>query len=152
MNPPAITPEWKRKVAQDAIESLSAAKLARSICSQFRTRLNSSHEAFAASLRQVTVEPPPPLSLMETEHTSGFCVFIPRRISFVRNWSCDSRHDAPDKCALNHIAPMMIHHMTTSMAHLIDCISTLGKSLLISQTSLIRSLLWNYFFFLFEVG
>lgn len=53
VNPPAITPEWKRKVAQDAIESLSAAKLARSICSQFRTRLNSSHEAFAASLRQV---------------------------------------------------------------------------------------------------
>ncbi|KAK7916673.1 hypothetical protein WMY93_012434 [Mugilogobius chulae] len=53
VNPPAITPEWKRKVAQDAIESLSAAKLARSICSQFRTKLNSSHEAFAASLRQL---------------------------------------------------------------------------------------------------
>ncbi|XP_042360537.1 dual serine/threonine and tyrosine protein kinase [Plectropomus leopardus] len=53
VNPPAITPEWKRKVAQDAIESLSAAKLARSICSQFRTRLSSSHEAFAASLRQL---------------------------------------------------------------------------------------------------
>uniref|UniRef100_A0A3Q1HVY2 Dual serine/threonine and tyrosine protein kinase n=1 Tax=Anabas testudineus TaxID=64144 RepID=A0A3Q1HVY2_ANATE len=53
VNPPAISPEWKRKVAQDAIESLSAAKLARSICSQFRTRLNSSHEAFAASLRQL---------------------------------------------------------------------------------------------------
>ena len=57
VNPPSITPEWKRKVAQDAIESLSAAKLARSICSQFRTRLNSSHDAFAASLRQVS--PPP---------------------------------------------------------------------------------------------
>ncbi|XP_076003269.1 dual serine/threonine and tyrosine protein kinase [Genypterus blacodes] len=53
VNPPAISPEWKRKVAQDAIESLSAAKLARSICSQFRTRLNSSHEAFATSLRQL---------------------------------------------------------------------------------------------------
>ncbi|XP_036387988.1 dual serine/threonine and tyrosine protein kinase [Megalops cyprinoides] len=53
VNPPAITAEWKRKVAQDAIESLSAAKLAKSICSQFRTRLNSSHEAFAASLRQL---------------------------------------------------------------------------------------------------
>lgn len=53
VNPPGVTPEWKRKVAQDAIESLSAAKLARSICSQFRTRLNSSHEAFAASLRQL---------------------------------------------------------------------------------------------------
>ncbi|KAF4097161.1 hypothetical protein G5714_021169 [Onychostoma macrolepis] len=53
VNPPSITAEWKRKVAQDAIESLSAAKLAKSICSQFRTRLNSSHEAFAASLRQL---------------------------------------------------------------------------------------------------
>ncbi|XP_053083091.1 dual serine/threonine and tyrosine protein kinase [Pangasianodon hypophthalmus] len=53
VNPPSITPEWKRKVAQDAIESLSAAKLAKSICSQFRTRLNSSHDAFAASLKQL---------------------------------------------------------------------------------------------------
>ncbi|NXT13060.1 DUSTY kinase, partial [Prunella fulvescens] len=53
VSPPAITSDWKRKVAQDAIESLSASKLAKSICSQFRTRLNSSHEAFAASLRQV---------------------------------------------------------------------------------------------------
>ncbi|XP_036127736.1 dual serine/threonine and tyrosine protein kinase isoform X4 [Molossus molossus] len=52
VSPPAITLEWKRKVAQEAIESLSASKLAKSICSQFRTRLNSSHEAFAASLRQ----------------------------------------------------------------------------------------------------
>uniref|UniRef100_A0A8C8ERA6 Dual serine/threonine and tyrosine protein kinase n=1 Tax=Oncorhynchus tshawytscha TaxID=74940 RepID=A0A8C8ERA6_ONCTS len=53
VNPPGITTEWKRKVAQDAIESLSAAKLAKSICSQFRTRLNSSHDAFAGSLRQL---------------------------------------------------------------------------------------------------
>ncbi|KAK9404515.1 DSTYK: Dual serine/threonine and tyrosine protein kinase [Crotalus adamanteus] len=53
VSPPAITTEWKRKVAQDAIESLSASRLAKSICSQFRTRLNSSHEAFAASLRQL---------------------------------------------------------------------------------------------------
>ncbi|NXO81748.1 DUSTY kinase, partial [Sitta europaea] len=53
VSPPAVSGDWKRKVAQDAIESLSASKLAKSICSQFRTRLNSSHEAFAASLRQV---------------------------------------------------------------------------------------------------
>ncbi|XP_020652969.2 dual serine/threonine and tyrosine protein kinase isoform X2 [Pogona vitticeps] len=53
VSPPAITTEWKKKVAQDAIESLSASRLAKSICSQFRTRLNSSHEAFAASLRQL---------------------------------------------------------------------------------------------------
>ncbi|XP_003220409.1 dual serine/threonine and tyrosine protein kinase isoform X1 [Anolis carolinensis] len=55
VSPPAITTEWKKKVAQDAIESLSASRLAKSICSQFRTRLNSSHEAFAASLRQLEV-------------------------------------------------------------------------------------------------
>uniref|UniRef100_A0A8C8DCG5 Dual serine/threonine and tyrosine protein kinase n=1 Tax=Oncorhynchus tshawytscha TaxID=74940 RepID=A0A8C8DCG5_ONCTS len=59
VNPPGITTEWKRKVAQDAIESLSAAKLAKSICSQFRTRLNSSHDAFAGSLRQVHRTPNP---------------------------------------------------------------------------------------------
>lgn len=53
VSPPTITLEWKRKVAQEAIESLSASKLAKSICSQFRTRLNCSHEAFAASLRQL---------------------------------------------------------------------------------------------------
>ncbi|CAH7201049.1 Dstyk [Phodopus roborovskii] len=53
VSPPTITLDWKRKVAQEAIESLSASKLAKSICSQFRTRLNSSHEAFAASLRQL---------------------------------------------------------------------------------------------------
>ncbi|KAM4796623.1 dual serine/threonine and tyrosine protein kinase [Rhinophrynus dorsalis] len=55
VSPPAITPEWKRKVAQDAIESLSASKLAKSICSQFCKRLKSSHEAFAASLKQLEV-------------------------------------------------------------------------------------------------
>ncbi|XP_063307519.1 dual serine/threonine and tyrosine protein kinase [Pelobates fuscus] len=55
VSPPAITPEWKRRVAQDAIESLSASKLAKSICSQFCKRLKSSHEAFAGSLKQLEV-------------------------------------------------------------------------------------------------
>ncbi|KAG8589368.1 hypothetical protein GDO81_006374 [Engystomops pustulosus] len=55
VSPPSITPEWKRKVAQDAIESLSASKLAKRICSQFCKRLKSSHEAFAASLKQLEV-------------------------------------------------------------------------------------------------
>lgn len=40
--------------------------------------------------------------------------------------------------------------MTNSMGHLIDCISTLANSLLLSQTSLIRPLLWNSFFFPFR--
>nr|XP_033774110.1 dual serine/threonine and tyrosine protein kinase isoform X1 [Geotrypetes seraphini] len=55
VSPPAISTDWKRKVAQDAIESLSAGKLAKTICNQFCKRLNSSHEAFAASLRQLEV-------------------------------------------------------------------------------------------------
>lgn len=55
VSPPSITPEWKRKVAQDAMESLSASKLAKRICSQFCKRLKSSHEAFAASLKQLEV-------------------------------------------------------------------------------------------------
>ncbi|XP_018429540.1 PREDICTED: dual serine/threonine and tyrosine protein kinase, partial [Nanorana parkeri] len=55
VSPPSITTEWKRKVAQDAIESLSASKLAKSICSQFCKRLKSSHEAFAGSLKQLEV-------------------------------------------------------------------------------------------------
>lgn len=55
VSPPSITSEWKRKVAQDAIEGLSASKLAKSICSQFCKRLKSSHEAFAASLKQVGI-------------------------------------------------------------------------------------------------
>ncbi|TRY86014.1 hypothetical protein DNTS_029354 [Danionella cerebrum] len=67
--PPSITAEWKRKVAQDAIESLSANKLAKSICSQFRSRLNSSHEAFSASLRQVSVRHRERASELEEGHT-----------------------------------------------------------------------------------
>ncbi|XP_043932736.1 dual serine/threonine and tyrosine protein kinase [Protopterus annectens] len=53
VSPPAISTEWKRQVAEEAIESLSASRLAKNICSQFRTRLNSSHEAFTASLKQL---------------------------------------------------------------------------------------------------
>uniref|UniRef100_A0A8C4RAC2 Dual serine/threonine and tyrosine protein kinase n=1 Tax=Eptatretus burgeri TaxID=7764 RepID=A0A8C4RAC2_EPTBU len=54
--PPALTPEWKRKVAQDTIESLNASKLARNICSQFQTRVNYAHEAFATSLHQLEMK------------------------------------------------------------------------------------------------
>uniref|UniRef100_UPI00358E2AE4 dual serine/threonine and tyrosine protein kinase isoform X2 n=1 Tax=Myxine glutinosa TaxID=7769 RepID=UPI00358E2AE4 len=54
--PPALTPEWKRKVAQDTIESLNASKLARNICSQFQTRVNYAHEAFAVSLHQLEMK------------------------------------------------------------------------------------------------
>lgn len=49
--PPKVDGAWKRKVAQDMLTSLSETRLARHICSQFRLRLQKSHEAFATSLR-----------------------------------------------------------------------------------------------------
>ena len=51
--PPKVDGVWKRKVAQDMLTSLSETRLARHICSQFRTRLQKSHEAFATSLRSL---------------------------------------------------------------------------------------------------
>ncbi|XP_016344416.1 dual serine/threonine and tyrosine protein kinase [Sinocyclocheilus anshuiensis] len=46
----------KEQLLEDAanLHFTASGKYAKSICSQFRTRLNSSHEAFAASLRQVS--------------------------------------------------------------------------------------------------
>ncbi|MEE6527871.1 hypothetical protein FKM82_029581 [Ascaphus truei] len=78
VSPPSISAEWKRKVAQDAIESLSASKLAKSICSQFCKKLKNSHEAFAASLKQVSVStaPSPSSRVIEIdtapEHQTGW--------------------------------------------------------------------------------
>lgn len=49
--PPKVDGAWKKKVAQDMLTSLSETRLARHICSQFRMRLQKSHEAFSTSLR-----------------------------------------------------------------------------------------------------
>ncbi|XP_077983398.1 dual serine/threonine and tyrosine protein kinase-like [Glandiceps talaboti] len=51
--PPKLDAEWKMKVAAEMIDSLSESKLAKNICSQFRTRLNSSHDAFNQSMNQL---------------------------------------------------------------------------------------------------
>jgi len=50
---PVVNTEWKRKVAQDMLSSLSEARLAKSIASQIKERLNKSHESFLAALRQL---------------------------------------------------------------------------------------------------
>ncbi|KAK3104050.1 hypothetical protein FSP39_024020 [Pinctada imbricata] len=50
---PKIDIEWKRKAASDMMNSLSEARLAKSISSQIRERLNKSHEAFASSLKHL---------------------------------------------------------------------------------------------------
>ncbi|XP_014680241.1 PREDICTED: LOW QUALITY PROTEIN: dual serine/threonine and tyrosine protein kinase-like, partial [Priapulus caudatus] len=56
--PPRIDAEWKRRVARVAvateiISKLSESRLGRSVCAQFKERLKGSHDAFAASLRQL---------------------------------------------------------------------------------------------------
>ncbi|RWS15880.1 Dual serine/threonine and tyrosine protein kinase-like protein [Dinothrombium tinctorium] len=52
-NPPIIDGEWKRKVANDVLSSLSEWRLAKSICSQFKERLRLSHEQFASAMKQL---------------------------------------------------------------------------------------------------
>ncbi|XP_046354627.2 dual serine/threonine and tyrosine protein kinase-like [Haliotis rufescens] len=56
--PPKIDVDWKEKVAADMLGSLSEARLAKSISSQIKDRLNKSHEAFLSALKQ-----------LETKHT-----------------------------------------------------------------------------------
>ncbi|CAL1546423.1 unnamed protein product [Lymnaea stagnalis] len=52
---PIIDREWKKKVASEMLSSLSEARLAKSIASQIKERLNKSHESFSNALRQLEV-------------------------------------------------------------------------------------------------
>ncbi|XP_013412982.1 dual serine/threonine and tyrosine protein kinase [Lingula anatina] len=51
--PPRVDENWRKKMAQDMIKSLSEARLAKSICAQFKERLKNSHEQFSAALKQL---------------------------------------------------------------------------------------------------
>ncbi|KAL4226711.1 hypothetical protein ACF0H5_014691 [Mactra antiquata] len=53
---PRIDDEWKKKVASDMLASLSASRLAKSISSQIKDRLNKSHDAFSMALKQLEVK------------------------------------------------------------------------------------------------
>ncbi|KAJ9586032.1 hypothetical protein L9F63_020329 [Diploptera punctata] len=48
-----IDAEWKKRVATEMLDSLSAARLAKSISTQFREKIRSSHEAFLSALRSL---------------------------------------------------------------------------------------------------
>ncbi|XP_041379735.1 dual serine/threonine and tyrosine protein kinase-like [Gigantopelta aegis] len=52
---PVIDAEWKKKVASDMLNSLSEARLAKSISSQIKERLTKSHDGFLSSLRQLEI-------------------------------------------------------------------------------------------------
>ena len=44
---------WREKYARQLISSLSGSRLAKSICSQFRARVTSSHETFLSAIKQL---------------------------------------------------------------------------------------------------
>ncbi|XP_043258729.1 dual serine/threonine and tyrosine protein kinase-like [Colletes gigas] len=50
---PTLDAAWRRKVTIDILNSLSAAKLARTISTQFRDKLKASHDSFQAALRSL---------------------------------------------------------------------------------------------------
>ncbi|XP_015428643.1 PREDICTED: dual serine/threonine and tyrosine protein kinase-like [Dufourea novaeangliae] len=50
---PTLDAAWRRKVTIDVLNSLSAARLARTISMQFRDKLKASHDSFQAALRSL---------------------------------------------------------------------------------------------------
>ncbi|XP_053377594.1 dual serine/threonine and tyrosine protein kinase-like isoform X2 [Mercenaria mercenaria] len=75
---PKIDDEWKTKVAADMLTSLSAARLAKSISSQIKDRLNKSHEAFLSALKQLEVKHGGRLDKIEEERLKLRKVHAPR--------------------------------------------------------------------------
>lgn len=53
--PVKVDVEWKKKLALDLLDNLSESRLAKTLCSQFKVRLKSSHEAFLASMKVIAL-------------------------------------------------------------------------------------------------
>ncbi|OQV23926.1 Dual serine/threonine and tyrosine protein kinase [Hypsibius exemplaris] len=60
-----IDNSWKRLIADEMMTSLSAPKLAKNICSQFRDRLRHAHDVFLLSIRQLECKHADRLEKME---------------------------------------------------------------------------------------
>ncbi|XP_060084377.1 dual serine/threonine and tyrosine protein kinase-like [Ylistrum balloti] len=76
--PPRIDLEWKKKAAADILANLSEARLAKSISSQIKERLNKSHDAFAIALRQLEQKHSGRLDKIEDERLKLRKVHAPR--------------------------------------------------------------------------
>jgi receptor-interacting serine/threonine-protein kinase 5 len=50
---PILNASWRRKAAVDVLQSLSAARLARTISTQFRDKVKASHDTFQSALRSL---------------------------------------------------------------------------------------------------
>ncbi|KAL5015303.1 hypothetical protein ScPMuIL_009573 [Solemya velum] len=75
---PKIDAEWKKRIASQMIKSLSEARLAKSISTQIKDRLNRSHESFTIALRQLEQKHSGRLDKIEEERLRLRKVHAPR--------------------------------------------------------------------------
>eukprot|EP00794_Sanderia_malayensis_P006801 gene6801-7568_t len=75
---PRVDAEWKKKIAGEMIQSISESRLAKNICSQFKTRLMRSHESFLHSLRILELRHSGRLERTEEHRIKLRKVFAPR--------------------------------------------------------------------------
>ncbi|XP_052778828.1 dual serine/threonine and tyrosine protein kinase-like [Mya arenaria] len=75
---PRIDDDWKKKVAAEMLASLSATRLAKSISSQIKDRLNKSHDAFLTALKQLEMKHSGRLTKIEEERLKLRKVHAPR--------------------------------------------------------------------------
>ena len=75
---PVVDATWKKKIAAEVILCISESRLAKNICSQFRTRLIRSHEAFTQSMRVLEMRHNGRLEKKEEQRMKLRKVFAPR--------------------------------------------------------------------------
>lgn len=75
---PVVDAAWKKKIAAEVILCISESRLAKNICSQFRTRLIRSHEAFTQSMRVLEMRHTGRLEKKEEQRMKLRKVFAPR--------------------------------------------------------------------------
>jgi receptor-interacting serine/threonine-protein kinase 5 len=82
---------WKRRVAKAVINKMNATQLARSLCSQFRSRLMRAHQMFLSSIQQLDVEHSTRLQEMEEHRTLVKKVLAPKiaRLCLLSTSLCD---------------------------------------------------------------
>ncbi|KAL5474914.1 hypothetical protein EMCRGX_G026941 [Ephydatia muelleri] len=70
--------QWKEKYVNQLIDSISAGRLAKSICSQFRTKVGASHEAFLSAMKQLEMRISGRLKETEGQRSTIRKVLTPR--------------------------------------------------------------------------
>lgn len=129
---PTLDAAWRRRVTIDVLNSLSAARLARSISTQFRDKIKSAHDAFHSALRSLENHHSGKLERTEEQRVAIRKIHAPRLAKlalestsmsdFVRYgipnqgkeigrgqygvvFSCEGWGGAPGPCAVKSVVP-----------------------------------------------